>query len=157
MCWGPWWRHCKLWTGAGGPPGRWRKVRSKGLWPLVVGRWGLSLGRAPFSWGRAHLGGWLAEFHWVCAGDWSRILLDAFKEDSKFRVRSDLGREVSHDGAFPHFWDGQQGGHCPHCRALQFILLLKLLLHRTSFDLKWETMSHPLLSLASKGLPVNHL
>lgn len=125
-------------------------VKASGLWWWERG-WDLRPGWAPFSWGRAHLGGGLrlAELHWICVGSWSRILLDALKEGGKFGVGSDLGREVSHDGAFPHFWDGQQGGHCSHGRALQFILLLELLLHRTSFDLKWETtMSHPLLSLS---------
>lgn len=137
-------------------------LKASGLWWWERG-WDRRPGWAPFSWGRAHLGGGLrlAEIHWVCVGGWNRILLDALKEGGKFRVGSDLGREVSHDGAFPHFWDGQQGGHCPHGRALQFILLLKLLLHRTSFDLKWETtMSHPWLSLSLHHilcLPLHHL
>ena len=80
----------------------------------------------------------LAEFHGVCAGSRNGIFLDAFKEGSQLGVGSNLGREVSHDGALAHFWDGQQGGHCPHGRALQFVLLLKLLFHGTSFDLKWK-------------------
>lgn len=79
--------------------------------------------------------GELAELHGVCAGGGSRIL-DTFEESSKFRVGADLGREVSHDGAFSNFGDGDQGCHGPHCRALQFILFLELLLHGTSLHLR---------------------
>lgn len=83
------------------------------------------------SWGK------LAELHEIHARGGSRIL-DALKQGGKLGVGSDLGREVGHDGAFPHLGDGQQGSYRPHGRALQFILLFKLLLHGAGLDLKWE-------------------
>ena len=61
--------------------------------------------------------------------------LQSLKEVGEVRQWLDLSDELVELRMFVSTRDVHQGGHCPHCRPLELILFLVLLLHGVGLDL----------------------